>query len=161
MALSQFPSVMPAAVSAVLRAASALRYVRDTSGDLPFRSLNDVQDALREAKTTTFAALSEGAKAPIAAEAFMAGLGGPSSLADYQASAMNIEAKASAWNALMASTIHSLPVDAVIGMVTLAMDGIETKHIEYRSFIPATYAEPIRSSQQLADLIAAFEAVGA
>lgn len=161
MALSQFPSVMPSAVTAVLRAATALRYIRDTSGDLPFHRLNEAQDALRDAKVTTFAALSEGAKAPATSEAFMAGLGGPASLEDYQSAAMVIEAKASAWNALIDSTLASLPVRSVIGMVSVSLDGIVTKHVEHKSFIPADYAANLRSSQQLTDLIEAFEAVGA
>ncbi|MFC3169208.1 hypothetical protein [Paracoccus fontiphilus] len=161
MPLSQFPTAMPAAVSAVLRVAAALRYIRDSSGDLPFRALDELQDALRASKITTFAALSEGAKAPEAAEAFMSGLGGPVTLAAYEAAAMDIEAKASAWNTYLGGVLQSLPVDAVIGMVTISTDGVDTRHIERRAFMPAAYADPLRASQELADLAAAFEAVGA
>ena len=159
--LSQFPTAMPAAVTAVLRAAAALRYLRDTAGDMTFRSLDEAQDGLREAKATTFVALAEGGKAPAAAEAFMAGLGGPATLADYTAAAADIEAKAAAWNALLASTLAGLPVEAVIGLVTITTGGIDTKHIERRHFIPAELAAPLRASAELAALITAFEAVGA
>lgn len=161
MPLSQFPTAMPAAVAAVIHVATVLRYIRDTSGDLTFNALNDVQNALRISKATTYAALQEGAKSPAASESFMASIGGPETLADFQAAAFDLEAKASAWNSLVAATLSTLPVDKVIGMVTVSTNGIETRHIEYKTFIPADLAAPIRTSQQLADLISAFEAVGA
>lgn len=161
MALSRFSSVMPAAVEAVLSVTQALRYVRDTSGDLTLRSLDDVQNGLQVAKATTFAALSEGAIAPAAAEAFMAGLGGPATLAAYQAAAMDIEGKASAWNGLLAGVLTGLSGPDLIALVTRDVGGIETRHIEYVAFIPAATAGQLRTSQELAELIAAFEAVGA
>lgn len=161
MPLSQFPTAMPAAVTAVLSVAAALRHIRDASGDLTLHAINAAQDGLRHAKATTLGALSEGAKAPEAAEAFMAGLGGPATLAEYNAAAVEIEAKAAAWNARVAACLASLPVDAVIGMVVVDRDGIITRHIEHKSFIPADYADPLRHSDELAALIAAFEAVGA
>ena len=161
MSLSQFPTIMPAAVASVIRAATALRYIKNTTGDLPYSALDEVQGALRESKSTTFAALAEGLKAPTAAESFMASLGGPETLTDYQYSAFEIENKASAWNDLLETVLNSLPVDAVQGMVTISYDGIVTRHREYKSFIPATYAVTIRESQELVDLIAAFETVGA
>lgn len=161
MALSQFPITMPAAVSAVLRVSAALRYLRDTSGDLTFHSLNEVQDGLREAKSTTFAALAEGGKSPEAAELFMAGLGGPATLAEYYTAAADIESKAAGWNGKVNAILLTLPVECVIGMVPVTQNGITTKHIEYKSFIPAQYSDELRSSPELAALIAAFEGVGA
>ena len=116
---------------------------------------------MREAKATTLNALSEGAKAPEAAELFMAGLGGPATLAEYHAAAVDIESKAAAWNARVAICLAGLPVNAVIGMVVVDRDGIITRHIEHKSFIPAEHADPLRKSDELASLIAAFEAVGA
>lgn len=161
MPLSQFPTTMPAAVAAVLAVADALRHIRDASGDLTMHAINAAQDGLRQAKATTMGALSEGAKAPDAAEAFMAGLGGPATLAEYHAAAQDIEVKAAAWNARVAACLRSLPVESVIGMVVLDRDGIVTRHIEHKSFIPAEHADPLRQSAELAALIGAFEAVGA
>ena len=161
MPLSQFPTAMPAAVTATLAAAIALRHIRDTKGDLTFRALDTVQDALFRSKVTTYSALVEGAKAPAAAEAFMAGVGGPASLADYQAAVVNIETKASAWNGTLSAALAELTGPELIDLVSRDVDGVKTRHIEMASFISAAKAGPLRASSELAALITAFEDVGA
>lgn len=161
MALSRFPAMMDAAVEAVLQTAEAMRYVRDARGDLLWSSLDAVQDGLRRAKVTTYATFAEAAKQPAAAEAHMASLGGPATIAAYQAKAVAVEVAAAAWNAWLAGYLATLPTGSLIGMVTNGADGIETRHIEWAAFIPGDLAAPLRASAQLAALIAAFEAVGA
>lgn len=161
MPLSRFPSVMPEAVTASIAVADALRFVRDTSGDLTFRALDDVQEGLARAKQTTAAALTEGHKQPGAAEAFMASLGGPATLAAYGAAAVDIEAKAAAWNIALAGLLSSLTADELIGLELQGVDPLSYKLIRYKHFIPAAKADLFRLNQALSDLIAAFEAVGA
>lgn len=161
MALSRFPAVMDAAIYAVLQTAEAMRYVRDARGDLMWSSLDAVQDGLRRAKVTTYATFAEAAKQPAAAEAHMASLGGPATIAAYQAKAVAVETEAAAWNAWLAGYLATLPTGSLIGMVTNGADGIETRHIEWAAFIPGDLAAPLRASAQLAALITAFEAVGA
>jgi hypothetical protein len=161
MVLSKFSSVMPLAVVASIDCANALRYVRDTSGDLTFRALNNVQDGLATAKITTGEALTEGTKQPAHAESFMASLGGPATLAEYYAAAQDTEIKASAWNVELAALLSSLTADELIGLEPAGVAPLDYKLIEHRSFIPAAKADPFRSNQALADLIASFEAVGA
>lgn len=161
MGLSRFPAVMDAAVEAVLQTAEAMRYVRDAQGDLMWSSLDDIQTGLRRAKLTTYATFAEAAKQPISAEAHMASLGGPASIADYQAKAVGVEMAAAAWNAWLAGYLVTLPPSALISVVIHAGDGIETKHIERPAFIPGDLAAPLRASAELAALIEAFEEVGA
>lgn len=91
MGLSRFPAVMDAAVEAVLTTTEALRYVRDARGDLLWSSLDAVQDGLRRAKLTTYATFDEAEKQPQAAEAHMASLGGPATIAAYKAKAIAVE----------------------------------------------------------------------
>ncbi|RAP39424.1 hypothetical protein BYZ73_20640 [Rhodovulum viride] len=161
MALSQFPTVMPQAVSAILGAATALRYLRETSGDLTWYSVEAVQTALRSAKASTLAAIAEAQKAPAAAEAFMAGIGGPTALPDLIALADEIEAAASAWNDALTAWVSGLPASDLIRVVTIATDGILTRHIERPAFVPAARAAALRARPELAALIGAFDAVGA
>ncbi len=161
MGLSRFPAVMDAAVEAVLQTAEAMRYVRDARGDLLWASLDAVQDGLRRSKVTTYATFAEAAKQPQSAEAHMASLGGPSTIAAYQAKAVVVEAAAAAWNAWLAGYLATLPTGSLVGMVIRSQDGIDTKHIEWATFIPGDLAAPLRASAQLAALITAFEAVGA
>lgn len=161
MTLSKFPTVMPEAVTASIAVADALRYVRDTSGDLTFAALHNVQEGLARAKMTTAAALTEGQKQPVAAESFMAGLGGPTTLATFYAASVDIEAKAAAWNVALAGLLSSMTADELIGLELHGVDPLSYKLIRHRAFVPAARADPFRSNQALADLIAAFEAVGA
>ncbi|WP_395541526.1 hypothetical protein, partial [Neotabrizicola sp. sgz301269] len=155
MGLSRFPAVMDAAVAAVLQTAEAMRYVRDAQGDLMWSSLDDIQTGLRRAKQTTYATFAEAAKQPVAAEAHMASLGGPETIADYQVKAAGVEQAAAVWNAWLAGYLVTLPPSVLIGMVVYSTDGIETKHIERPAFIPGALAAPLRASAELAALIAA------
>jgi hypothetical protein len=161
MALSRFPAAMDAAIEAVRQTGDALRYVRDAQGDLMWSSLDDIQTGLRRSKATTYATFAEAAKQPQAAEAHMASLGGPATIADYQAKAIVVEQAAAAWNSWLAAYLVTLPSSVLIGMVVYSTDGIETKHIERPAFIPASSAAPLRASAELAALIDAFEEVGA
>lgn len=159
--LSRFPSVMQSAVDAVISTAEALRYLKTTSGDLPWHVLDRVQDGLRTAKVTTYATFAEATRQPEAAEAYMASMGGPQTLADYQAKAAQIEVAAAAWNAYLAGWVATLPHEELIGVVIVNQGGVETKHVERPAFVPGDIAEPLRESQELADLLIAFESVGA
>mgnify|MGYP000454050762 CR=1 FL=1 len=161
MTLSKFPTVMPEAVAASIAVADALRYVRDSSGDLTFAALHAVQEGLAGAKLTTAAALTEGQKQPAAAESFMAGLGGPTTLAAFYAASVDLEAKAAAWNVALAGLLSSLSADELIGLELHGVDPLSYKLIRHKAFIPAAKADPFRANQALAELIAAFEAVGA
>lgn len=158
MALSRFPKVMADNVDAVLRAADAIRHVASSTGDLTFRNLDAVQSGLELAKLTFIEALTEGQKAPVAAQQFMASVNGPVSLAEYQAKAGAIEVAAAAWNAKLAATLASLPNADLIALVT--RPDSQTKHIERAAFIHAAVADPLRQSQELLDLLSAFESVG-
>ena len=161
MVLSKFSSVMPLAVEASIDCANALRHVRDTSGDLTFRALHNVQSGLAKAKTTTSEALTEGAKQPAYAESFMLSLGGPATLSDYYLAAQDTEVKAAAWNAELTELLTSLTAAELIGLQVSGTAPLQYKMIEHSSFIPAAKADPFRSNQALADLITSFEAVGA
>ncbi len=158
--LSRFPVVMPQCVEAVLAVAAALRHVSQSSGDLTWRDVNAIQDGLHRAKETTAAALAEGQKAPAAAEAFMASIGGPATLAEFAALAADIEAKATAWNVRLAAALAELTADEVIFLGHRGEGAAATRHVQYRHFLPARVADPLRQSDELAALVAAFVAVG-
>ena len=159
MALSRFPKSMADNVDAVLGVAGVIRHVISSSGDLSFRNLDQLQSGLEVAKTTFIQALTEGQKAPAAAESFMASVNGPASLAEYQEKAIAIETAASAWNAVLSETLNRMSTTDLIALVT--RPDSQTRHIERASFIPATIADPLRKSVELAALLTAFESAGA
>jgi hypothetical protein len=152
---------MSAAADAVLRAGEALRHVRTSSGDLTFRDLDLVYQGLSDSKVNALAALAEGGKAPTGAEEFMAKMGGPATLADFQVKLEDIETKAAAFHAEVTATFAAIPSSSLIAVKTRNLGGVTVPFIERGAFIPATYANPLRTSAALADLQAAFEAVGA
>lgn len=161
MSLLQFQIIMPKAVQSVVSSAGALRDIRDGVGELHFRDLNLAQQHLHGAKINSIGALTEGQKATVAAEAFMQSLGGPATLGAFAVRMAEIEAKASAWNARLKSWLETLPSSAFVKMVVRSQDGIDAKHIGQTQVATEMQADPLRSSVELADLIAAFEAVGA
>lgn len=161
MALSKFPTAMTEAATAVIAVAAALRHVAASSGDLTFSDLSEVQDGLRRAKVATVAALTEGARGGRAAETFMQSLGGPATMTEFRASSLTIEAAAAAWNSALSAALADMTAAELVALITVSRAGIETRHVEFAQFVPARVADPLRQSQALADLIAAFSAVGA
>lgn len=159
--LLRFGTIMPQAAAATIAAADALRFVRDSSGDLTVAALDAVQTGLARAKAATYAALAEGARNPVLAAGFMATIDGPESLAVYQANAVAIEARAAAWNAMLQTQLRALPPATLISLAVTSSNGIESKRIETVRFLTSAQASGIRTSSELADLIAAFEAAGA
>lgn len=161
MSLSKFPAIMPLAASACIEAANALRFIRDNSGDLTFQNISRMHAALAEAKLTTLQALQEGAKQPVASETFMQNLGGPQTLVDFQGAAVNIESQVALMNARLQTVLDSLTSDELIGIETRGVAPTDYREVAFKSFIPAAKADSFRTSTELADLISAFEAVGA
>ena len=161
MALSQFPAIMPRAVSAIVAAAAALRYLRDTSGDLTWLALETAQDSLRPAYEASIEALSEGAKAPEAAGAFMQSIGGPASLSDLQTALQGFVVATNAWRVYLAGYLANLPQSCLVSLVYRPLGQTGTWHIERPGFIPAEHAAALRAAPELDALIVAFEAVGA
>ena len=161
MALSRFPGVMQSAVDAVLNITEKIRFVKNSSGDLLWQSLDDIQDGLRRAKETTFATFIEAEKQPEWSEEYMAKVGGPVSIAEYKQLAVQVETAAYFWNLYLTNVfLPSLPQENLIGMVTNNYNGVSTRHIERPFFIPGSLASPLRQSKELADLLSAFESVG-
>jgi hypothetical protein len=162
MALSTFPSDMNAAASAVLSCAAAFRAIATQSGDLTWRMLEDAQNSLHIAKSTSIVALSSASSAPAAAEAYMASIGGPASISDFQASLAAVETAAAAWNVALSAFLASLPTNQLLHLATRDVGlPTETKYISRPAFIPGQYAAALRAEPSLSALIAAFEAVGA
>lgn len=165
MTLSKFPVLMPKAMAAVIDAGEALRYLRDTRGDLRLADLDRVQDALRTAKTACVAAYSDatGATDPVrlAAEKMMADFGGPADMAAFAAGMQQIEVAAAAWNAHWAGWLNTLSAANFVAPITRTENGISTTHVARTFACDEAAAAPLRQSAELSALIDAFAAVGA
>ncbi|SOC19508.1 hypothetical protein SAMN05877831_1183 [Rhodobacter maris] len=124
-------------------------------------ALELAQDSLRPAYEASLAAIEEGAKAPEAASAFMASLGGPTTLAEFQAALAGFIAATDAWRVYLSAYLATLPQSCLVGMVYRPLGTTGTWHIERPGYIPNEHAAVLRAAPELAALIAAFEAVGA
>jgi hypothetical protein len=158
MALSRFAIALPRAADAFQNAADALRYIRDTQGDLPWQFLESAQTKLAVARVTGADALAEANRQPVGAEAFLASIGGPAALAEFSTLLTTIGTRMNQWNSGVTSLIALLNGPELIALVRRA-DG--ATYFERVGFLTAARADVLRGSNQLANLIAAFEAVGA
>ena len=161
MALSQFPAALNASVPAVIKAADSFRYLRDTTGDMTWRTLNVGLSNLRDARATATLALSEANKSPVGAEAYLADLGGPQTLAAFQSGLVNISQKANAFSAVLALWVEGLPVSEIRTIQTVSLNGISSAQIVDTAFVSSANMGTLRTSVELQELITAFEAIGA
>ena len=161
MALSQFPAALNASVPAVIKAADAFRYLRDTTGDMTWRSINTGLETLRNARETSTLALSEANKSPVGAEAYLADLGGPQTLVAFQSGLVNINQKATAFTDVLALWVDTLPVSQVRSVGTVSYGGVSSVQVIDTPFVSVVYMDTLRASTELQDLIVAFEAIGA
>lgn len=156
MAFSTYMQALPAVALAVADVAAQLRLIQSSSGDLTILQIAQAQSGLERAKLAAVSLIEEGAKAPAATEAMMAEMGGPSTLAEFGAGMVAIEAAAATWNAALDDALQASP-----GWSLVTRPQTDTRHPEPAQFVPAAIAEPLRQTQALADLIAAFDAAGA
>lgn len=161
MGLSQFPAAMDRLIGAVRATRTALQDVRDATGALSFRDLGRVQAGLRASKIAGIAVVTEGAASPAAAEAHMASLGGPATMAEFQATMADVEAKAATWNVALEAALAGLSNAELITLAFDTRNGVSTRAIEFKQEIPALKAAPLRQSAEIADLLDAFDAAGA
>lgn len=136
-----------------------LAAIQAGAGDLPLIQVREVQTLLLRAKAAAARASAEAQGAPVVAEAYMADMGGPATLAAFQAGMTATENAAAIWNAALAAILDALP--GMLRLVTVARDGVTAKALEYASSIPAAQADPLRQGPELAGLIAALETAGA
>lgn len=157
MALSTFATAFDRASTDLIALTQAASFIRNSSGDLTYMALDHMQNCLRSAKISAIAALGEAQKRPNAAEAQMTAVGGPETIVDFQTALSNIEMKAANWNTTLADALATILNADLIGMVVYDQDGVATKHIQFKHFIPAEVADPLRQSQALADLASALQ----
>lgn len=162
MPLSTFPTDMSAAAAAVIQVADFLRRLRDGSGDLNWSDLVNTQRLLHRAKIASIKAITEGFKAREAAETYMRQINGPVTLEAFAAQLAVVEAAGAAWANLLRDTVNGLPGSAFLRIGAIDEGTPSETAIPIRlENIPAEQSTAIRSSGELAGLIAAFEAAGA
>lgn len=159
--LSRFAMALPRAADAFLNAADALRFIRDSGGDLTWRALEDAQQKIAIAKATGLDAYTEAQRQPAAAQQFLADIGGPETLAEFNTLLGQLNTAMNAWHAGLTALIDLMDGTEFMTVVQRGTGAGSTFHFERVGFLAEARADVLRNSTQLANLIAAFEAVGA
>lgn len=136
--------------------------IRDQAGDLTYRLINDIQRAdvnLRVAMT----GLSADAQAtPAKVLSYLKERGlNATGLPQVNTKVVTLNAALASWRGVMASTVNSLSASDLIEIRTTNVDGEVLREVQQRNAIPGASAASLRTSQELADVIAALEDLGA
>jgi len=159
--LSRFAITLPRAADAFLNAADALRFIRDSGGDLTWRALEDAQKKIAIAKAAGFDAFEDAQKQPATAEQFLADIGGPATLAEFNTLLGQLNTAMNAWHTGLTQLIAVMDGPEFLAVAQSGTGASSTFHFERVGGLTQARADVLRNSSQLADLIAAFEAVGA
>ncbi len=163
MPITPFPTLFAQAATAVQAAADALRYLKNTTGDLPIYNLFNVWQTMQTANGITTALMTSAALDPTSATAALPSFGGaPATVADLQAGFQSIQTAAAAFNVAAAAWITAnLTAGDLLTIQPSTVNGISSQVMTWSDHIPAAKIDPLRQAPELATLIAAFEAIGA
>lgn len=174
MALRLYRESLPPAMTAARKAADTLRAIRDAQGDLPLALLDEAQRALARSAACAGRALSD-LPSPIdpttpenvAADAYLASYGGPTTVADLAQAAARIDAAAKGWGRALQAALRAWCINAAaldvwpIDAAPVLVEGVEVRGLTRGGFLPASLADPLRQNPALMALISAYEAAGA
>lgn len=162
MQIARFATKFDTAAKAVGNAGHLLRGIREGTGDLPTRVVfGGLQSALASAKSATVDALEEVKIDPARANSILPDFpGGPQSVTELQAGALDIEAKALAFNVAFAGWFSSLSITDVYEIGRAGEPGKEYSRLSQKQNLAEALVAPLRAMPELDALIAAFEAVG-
>lgn len=163
MPITPFPTLFAQAATAVQAAADALRYLKNTTGDLPIYNLFNVWQTMQTANGITTALMTSAALDPTSATAALPSFGGaPSTITALQTGFQNIQTAAQAFNAAAAAWITAnLTAADLLAMQPSTVGGVTSQVMNWTDHIVAAKIGPLRADPTLAALIAAFEAIGA
>lgn len=162
MALSQYPTTVPAFAGAVADLANHLRFIRDSSGDLTYRVLFSAFDKTERAEVLYRAAVADMQISGAAADQLLSDLGGPENLATLQSLMGAVGTAKTAFSTALQTYLSNKTGSDLINVVTLTdSNGNDYQSLQYAQFIPSADAGAVRAAQQLANFITALEALGA
>jgi len=161
MALSKFPAAFNAVTESILRAADEARAIRDGSGDLRWSSIVNLIRTLGQLEANYEVAKVEGQKQLTAAQAYIAELGGPATLAQFNTLMSNVSTRKQNMLNGFDTILGNLSGNDFYVQKTLNLGGHSITLMEQQDFIPTTTSNTIRASALIANLITDLEALGA
>lgn len=137
------------------------RQIRDETGDLPVTVINEIQRLRADSEIGKAALAVDAGIAPALVQSSMADRGGPTTNAETNQAHGDLMQALNAWEAVALQLARSPTKSELISIVSRNYNGVTLRTIEIASSIPAANADPVRSGQEVADVITALEALGA
>lgn len=136
--------------------------IRDQTGDLAWRHISDIDRADAVMRSGISALQQDAQSVPAKVLSFLQDRGATiTSLPDALTKVQTLNAALTAWRSVVVSTVAAMTGSQILEIRETNYQGETMREISMRAAIPAAQATPLRSSQELTNLIAALEALGA
>jgi len=136
--------------------------IRDQSGDLTYRLIHDIQRADVEMRVGIAGLTADAQAVPAKTLAYLTDRGvDAATLGQINTKVTALNTALTAWRQLLSSTIFGLSGSDLVEARETNVQGETLIEIAQKNAIPGASAASLRSSQELADVITALEALGA
>jgi hypothetical protein len=136
--------------------------IRDQTGDLTYRLINDIQRADVQMRVAMNGLTNDAQAVPAKTLGYLTERGlNATTLAQANAKVQALETALGAWRQAIGTLMNSLSAQDLYVITSLDVQGETLREVQLRSAIPAASAAPLRASTQLAAVITALEDLGA
>jgi len=136
--------------------------IRDQSGDLTYRLINDIQRADVEMRVGIAGLTTDAQAVPAKTLAYLTDRGVvATTLGEINTKVQALNTALTAWRQAIGTLMNSLSAQDLYVITSLNYQGETLREVQLRTAIPGASAAPLRASQELADVITALEALGA
>jgi len=162
MALSNFPQAVSSFVESAVVAANLCRSARDNTGPLRWADVEALTRRLGQVQGAYEGARVEALKSTTAAQAYIADLGGPATLAEFATAMAAVDTAIAALTTELENFIANQQPTAFMEVVSLHVgNGVNAQILQVKAFVPDASVAAFRGSSQLQNVITALEALGA
>ena len=161
MALSTFPRAVDDAIAQLVLVANVARGLRDGTGPVRWSEIERLMHHAGGMLAAYDAAKAEAQKQLSAAQAYIADMGGPATLAEFNTAMVEVETRVDAFASAVETFIGTKTSDEFAQVVNLNVGGRNARILQRRDIMPDATATQLRGTAVLANLITALEAVGA
>lgn len=136
--------------------------IRDQTGDLTYRLINDIQRADVEMRIGIAGLTVDAQAVPTKVLSYLTDRGvDATTLGQVNTKVQALNTALGAWRVLFRDTVLALSGADLIEIRETNLQGETLREVLQKNAIPAASASALRSSQELADVITALEALGA
>jgi len=161
MPLSTFPRAVDDAIAQMVLVANVARGLSDGTGPIRWSEIENLMLRAGGMLAAYDNAKAEAQKSLAAAQAYIADMGGPATLAEFNTAMVEVETRVDAFASAVETFIGTKTSDEFAQVVNLNVGGRNARILQRRDIMPDATATQLRGTAVLANLITALEAVGA